>query len=170
MNGIRVFALASMFIGAFATTQVHSQVYLHGQALSLALANKAASAAVEQCAKKGFPVSVAVVDPSGEMRVFLKSDQATIHTKDASFRKAYTIVTFGPVFNLDLSSAVATKIRSNVNGAAFAGIPDILLLPGGVIVRDSQEVIGAIGVSGSPDGMVDEACALAGVDAIRSRM
>jgi len=153
----------------FFVTSARSQVYLHGQGLPLVLATQAANVALQQCAKKGFPVSVAVVDPSGQMRVFLKSDQATVHTKDASFRKAYTIVTFGPIFNLEHSSALAEKFRANPSGAAFAGIPDVLLLPGGAVVRSGSEVVGAVGVSGSPDGMEDEACAQAGVDAIRSK-
>jgi uncharacterized protein GlcG (DUF336 family) len=80
-------------------------------------------------------VSVAVVDPLGEMRVFIKADQATVHTKDSSFRKAYTIVTSGPIFHLDCSTEVAQKFQSNPYGSAFSEIPEILLLPSGVAVR-----------------------------------
>ena len=45
--------------------------------------------------------------------------------------------------------------------------PDIALLPGGVAIKVGDEVVGALGVSGSPGGDKDEACAQAGVASIK---
>src|SRR5680860_251639 len=58
--------------------------------LPLSLAKKAASAAVEQCTKDGYRVSVAVVDRAGVVRALLREDGAGPHTVDSSRKKAYT--------------------------------------------------------------------------------
>jgi uncharacterized protein GlcG (DUF336 family) len=171
MSKIRFMSLWLAVTGlSLAVQAAQAQVYMHGQGLPLALASQAAMTALNQCAAKGFPVSVAVLDPSGEMRVFLKADQATVHTKDSSFRKAYTIVTLGPIFHSDHSSEVAKKLQSNPYGSAFTEIPNILLLPGGAAVRVKGEIVAGIGVSGSPNGTDDEACAQAGIDAIQAKL
>jgi uncharacterized protein GlcG (DUF336 family) len=46
----------------------------------------------------------------------------------------------------------------------------ILPLPGGLAIRAGDEVVGAIGVGGAPGGDKDERCALAGIEAIQSRL
>jgi uncharacterized protein GlcG (DUF336 family) len=43
----------------------------------------------------------------------------------------------------------------------------VLLVAGGVPIVAGEEVVGAVGVSGAPGGDRDEACARAGVDAIK---
>ena len=57
-----------------------AQVRGSGWELPLTLANEAALEAVRACAEKGWPVSVAVVDVSGETRVLVKGDHSTTHT------------------------------------------------------------------------------------------
>ena len=46
----------------------------------------------------------------------------------------------------------------------------ILILGGGLPIEIQGEVIGAIGVGGAPGAHLDEACALAGVQAIGGEM
>ena len=58
--------------------------------LPLALAQKAASAALAKCEEGGYRVSVAVVDQGGNVKVLLRGDGAGPHTQDSSARKAYT--------------------------------------------------------------------------------
>jgi uncharacterized protein GlcG (DUF336 family) len=41
---------------------------------------------------------------------------------------------------------------------------------GGVPISAGTEVVGAIGVGGSPGGDKDEACAVAGIDKIKDRL
>ena len=55
--------------------------------LPLSLAAKAASAALDQCAKDGYRVSVAVVDRAGTVRSFLRADGAGPHTVESSQKK-----------------------------------------------------------------------------------
>lgn len=58
--------------------------------LPLSLATTAASAALDQCAKDGYRVSVAVVDRAGVVRALMRGDGAGPHTVKSSVKKAYT--------------------------------------------------------------------------------
>lgn len=75
-----------------------------GYTLPLNLAVEAAKEAVHFCEASGYHITATVVDMSGQVKVQLKGDRSTIHTKDTAFRKAYTVVTLGPVFKLDTST------------------------------------------------------------------
>ena len=138
-----------------------------GYSVPLAVAVKAATKAIATCASGGYPVSAVVVDPSGVIKLEAKGDHSTVHTTTSAFRKAYTVVTFGPIFRFDASSAFATLVAKNPNGAALATLPDIAPLAGGVAIKVGDEIVGALGVSGSPGGDKDEACAEAGVASIK---
>jgi uncharacterized protein GlcG (DUF336 family) len=46
----------------------------------------------------------------------------------------------------------------------------MLFRAGGVVIKQGDEVIGAIGVGGAPAAAQDEACANAGIDKIRDRI
>jgi uncharacterized protein GlcG (DUF336 family) len=162
------FSLA--FAAAFAVFPLGSaiaQVGESGYSLSLALAVKAATKAIATCASSGYPVSAVVVDTSGVIKLEAKGDHSTIHTTTAAFRKAYTVVTFGPIFRFDASSAFAALVAKNPNGAALGALPDIAPLAGGVAIKSGDEVVAALGVSGSPGGDKDEACAQAGAASIK---
>ena len=159
-------ALVAAFT-AFPLGGAIAQVGESGYSLPLALAVKAATTAIATCASNGYPVSAVVVDPSGVVKLEAKGDHSTIHTTTAAFRKAYTVVTFGPIFRFDASSAFAALVAKNPNGAALAALPDIAPLAGGVAIKVGDEVVSALGVSGSPGGDKDEACAQAGVASIK---
>ena len=92
------------FVAAFAVFPLGSaiaQVGESGYSLPLALAVKAATKAIATCASNGYPVSAVVVDTSGVIKLEAKGDHSTIHTTTSAFRKAYTVVTFGPIFRFD---------------------------------------------------------------------
>jgi uncharacterized protein GlcG (DUF336 family) len=148
-----------------------AQVGESGVTLPLSLALEAAAEAVRSCEVHGYAVSAAVVDTSGVLKVQLKGDHSTIHTQDSSFRKAYTVVSFGPLFNLDTTAQIA-KLASNPSGPgpALTSLPNVLALAGGVAIKRNNEIIAALGVGGSPGGAKDEACAEAGVAKIRDRV
>ena len=154
-------------LAAFPLGSATAQVGESGYSLPLALAMKAATKAIATCASDGYPVSAAVVDTSGVIKLEAKGDHSTILTTTSAFRKAYTVVTFGPIFRFDASSVFAALVAKNPNGAALATLPDIAPLAGGVAIKAGDEVVGALGVSGSPGGDKDEACAQAGVASIK---
>jgi uncharacterized protein GlcG (DUF336 family) len=163
--------LTLAFVTALAVLPLGSaiaQVGESGYALPLALAAKAATNAIATCASNGYPVSAVVVDTSGVIKLEAKGDHSTILTTTSAFRKAYTVVTFGPIFRFDASSAFAALAAKNPSGAALATLPDIALLPGGVAIKVGDEIVAALGVGGSPGGDKDEVCAQAGVESIKA--
>lgn len=130
--------------------------------LPLALASKAALAAVEQCRKDGYKVSAAVVDRAGVVRALLRADGAGSHTADSSRKKAYTAASLRrPTTELAelIAKVPAIQALRDMN-------EDILILGGGLPIEYDGDVVGAIGVGGAPGGHLDEACAQAGLDAI----
>ena len=155
----------------FLVMQVNpAQAESGGYVLPLGLAVEAATEAVNACERAGHRVSVAVVDASGVVKLFAKGDKSTIHTKDSSFRKAYTVVTMAPIFKFDTTGQFVEKLAKNPATPALASIPDIIILPGGVAVRAQGEIVAAIGVGGAPGGDKDEVCAQAGLAKIIDRL
>ncbi|MBB6244433.1 MULTISPECIES: heme-binding protein [unclassified Rhodanobacter] len=163
MNRLVWLAVALCALGG----EVHAQQQYE---LPLNLALQAAQGAVEYCAARGYHVGAAVVDMSGEMRVLLRSDGSTVHTKDTAFRKAYTVVTLGPVFKFDTSSQAAAAFNGKPSEPSFLTIPNIALLPGAVAIKANGAIVAALGVGGAPGGDKDEACAAEGVRTIAGKL
>ncbi|MEW6543113.1 MAG: heme-binding protein [Nitrospirota bacterium] len=130
--------------------------------LPLALAQKAASAALDKCTKDGYRVSVAVVDRAGVLRVLLRGDGAGPHTTDSSRKKAYTAASLRrPTSELaELIAKVPTlQALREMNR-------NVLILGGGLPIEVGGEVVGGIGVGGAPGAHLDDACSQAGLDSI----
>ena len=166
MQGRYSLALVATF-AAIPLGSAVAQVGESGYSLPLTLALKAATNAIATCASNGYPVSAAVVDTSGVIKLEAKGDHSTIGTMTSAFRKAYTVVTFGPIFKFEASSTFAALAAKNPAGPALGTLPDIALLPGAVAIKAGDEIVAALGVGGSPGGDKDEACAQAGVASIK---
>ena len=133
--------------------------------LPVALANKAASAALEKCRQDGYRVSVAVVDRAGLIRTLMRGDGAGPHTTDSSSKKAYTAASLRrPTSELAemISKMPALQSLRDMN-------EKMLMLGGGLPIEIGGEVIGGIGVGGAPGANFDDACAQAGLDALKNR-
>jgi uncharacterized protein GlcG (DUF336 family) len=161
---------AAALVAAVIPSLAQAQVNQSGYSIPLELATVAAQEALRACGANGYPVTVTLVDVSGVQQVVLRGDHTTIHTRDSSFRKAYTIVTVGPLFKLDASSAFAELAQRNPSAAQLATLPNMIALPGAVAIRAHGEIVGGLGVAGSPGGDKDEACAQAGVAKIKSQL
>jgi uncharacterized protein GlcG (DUF336 family) len=166
--GCAMGALGAVLINA--ATPVEAQVQLSGRTLPLELALDGAREALRSCESSGFRVSVSVVDAEGVERVVLRGDHSTIHTHETAFKKAYTIVTLGPIFGATTTGALTDRISKTPTGPALASVSNVILLAGGVAIRSGDETIAALGVGGSPGGALDEACAAAGVTMIQERV
>ncbi|HET7490905.1 MAG TPA: heme-binding protein [Bradyrhizobium sp.] len=165
-----LFKVGMIVAMASAAIPAEAQIAKSGYALPLSLAMEAAAEAVRACESNGYAVSASVVDPSGVVKVQAKGDHSTIHTRDSSFRKAYTVVTLGPIFHFDTSGVFAEMVAKNPAGPALASLPDIFPLAGGVAIKAGDEIVAALGVGGAPGGDKDEACARAGVTKIQDRV
>ncbi|MBV9201681.1 MAG: heme-binding protein [Alphaproteobacteria bacterium] len=156
----------------FSTMPAHAQVSQSGYVLPMNLALQAALEAVDACKAKGWDVTATVADVAGTPEVVLRGDHATIHTKDTAYRKAYTIVTMGPIFHLTATSQFATLLSkySPLAGQALASTPNVVALPGGAAIEAHGEIVAGLGVGGSPGGENDEICAKAGVAKIQDSL
>jgi len=158
-----VMAILALALGA---RSAGAATLLDQKVLPLSLATEAAQAAVAACRQKGFHISAAVTDQDGLMRALLRDDGAGPHTLDSSVKKAYTAASLG------VSTGVLTKIM--VEHPDATGLRDmnnrILIMQGGLPIKAGAEVIGGIGVGGTPGGDTDEACARAGLEKITDRL
>ncbi len=127
--------------------------------IPLAMAKAIAEAAMDKCIALGFRVSVVVVDRAGLPLVMLRGDGAGLHTPEGADRKAYTARTFG--------TSSAQFVQRMLNDPASAGSKEysrVLAISGGLPIKVGDEVVGAVGVSGSPGR--DDECSQAGIDRV----
>ncbi|MGB6984882.1 MAG: heme-binding protein, partial [Candidatus Aquilonibacter sp.] len=128
----------------------------------------AAQEAVNVCLAKGWDVTATVVDVDGIPKVVLRGDHSTIHTRDTAYRKAYTIVTMGPIFNYNNTGQFVELVQHSRNGPVLATMPNVTALSGGVAIKAHGEIVAGLGVGGSPGDTRDEICAEAGVAKIQN--
>jgi len=126
--------------------------------LSLPAALAIAQTAYETCSGQGYHVSVTVVGREGEVLVQLRGDNASPHTMENSFRKAYTARTFRVP-----SGEIVKRLKDNPQ-LALIHLANVIAAQGALPIMLGEEVIGAAGVSGAPGGEKDEACVKAGID------
>jgi len=109
------------------------------------------------------PLTVAVVDDGGSMKAFAREDGpgAALRPQIAT-GKAFGAVGMG------LSSrAISERVVERPHfGVALVGASEgrLVPVPGGVLIKDGDEIIGAVGVSGDTSDN-DEAAAIAGIEA-----
>jgi uncharacterized protein GlcG (DUF336 family) len=131
--------------------------------LTLAMAQAIANGAMEKCKSMGFKVSVAVVDRAGLQMVMLRGDGAGLHTPEGADRKAYTARTFRAP-----SVAFLKRVTSDPAAHASEEYARVLALPGGLPIKVGDDVVGAVGVSGSPGK--DDDCGQAGIDKVADQL
>ena len=138
-----------------------AQAYVTERTLSFNAALDMATAALEQCRKDGYRVTVTVLNRAGRTTVVLHDTGANPHTIENSLRKAYTSLT--------------TRVPSGEYGKRVSANPpphSQLLLDkmttgeGALPIMSGKELIGTIGVSGAPGGHLDAACAQVGINKI----
>jgi uncharacterized protein GlcG (DUF336 family) len=155
---IRIALVASACAVAMpATAQLATQ-----KALSYNMIKQIAEGAVEACQAKGYAVSVTVVGRDGGILAQIRGDGAAPHTMENSRRKAYTALTFGAP-----SADFAKQVATNEGARQRATLPGIIGIGGGLPIKAGKEVLGGVGISGSPGGN-DEPCSKAGIDRVAS--
>ena len=127
------------------------------------MAQTVANAALAQCESMGFKVSVTVLDRDGLAVVMLRGDGAGLHTPEGSDRKAYTARTFGRP-----SAEFAKRMIDEPASVGSRSYTRVLALGGGLPIKAGNDVIGAVGVSGSPGK--DDVCSQAGIDKVEDQL
>ena len=135
------------------------------RAARMKLALDSARAALGECRKRGYQVAVAVVDRFGVTQVMLRDRFAGAHTPATATGKAWTAASFRTGTG-DLQAIS----QPGMPQAGIRQLPGAVVIGGGMVVEAGGSLIGAIGVSGAPGGEADEACAKAGIDAIKDKL
>jgi uncharacterized protein GlcG (DUF336 family) len=126
---------------------------------------KAARAALARCRANGYQVSVAVTDRMGVVQVLLRDRFAGPHTVDMASAKAYTAVSFRTN-----TTELAEATQPGKSQSGIRNRPGVAAVGGGLMIEAGGSLLGAIGVSGAPGGKEDDACAAAGIAAIREEL
>jgi uncharacterized protein GlcG (DUF336 family) len=126
--------------------------------ITLEVARRVIAAAERKATEIGQPMNIAVADAGGNLVAHVRMDGAWIGSIDISIKKAWTARAFD----------LATKdlAANSQSGDQFFGIhasndARVMHFAGGVPLRESGKVVGAIGVSGG-SGEQDQAVAEAG--------
>ena len=135
------------------------------KSLSPELALELARAALGECRKRGYQAAVAVVDRFGVTQVMLRDRFAGAHTPATAAGKAWTAASFR-TNTTDLFALTQPCMPQ----AAVRNLPGAVILGGGLVIEAGGSLVGAVGVSGAPGGDADDACAKAGIDAVRDRL
>ena len=150
-----------ILLGASASAAAQDATY-SVRLLTPETALKAAQAALAKCRADGYQVAVAVVDRSGILQVLLRDRFAGSHTPEMATAKAWTAVSFRTN-----TSAIAEETQAGKPMSGIRSRPGVAAVAGGRLIEAAGALLGGIGVSGAPGGDRDDACADAGIAAIR---
>jgi uncharacterized protein GlcG (DUF336 family) len=155
--------LAGVVMIAALSSPACAQGVIAEKTVSLKMAQAIANGAMEKCQEMGYKVSVTVLDRGGLPIVMLHGDGAGLHTNEGSDRKAFTARTFSAP-----SAAFVKRMMDNPAAVGSRQYTRVLALGGGLPIKVGDEVIGAVGVSGSPGK--DDVCSQAGLDKVAGQL
>jgi uncharacterized protein GlcG (DUF336 family) len=101
-------------------------------------------AATAKAKEIGVPMAISIVDESGVLKAFRRMDSAPLLSVDIATNKAYTSVSFGiPTHGwFDFIKNDPPLLHGIVH------TPRLVVFGGGFPIRENEQVIGGIGVSG----------------------
>jgi len=159
-SAILASALSLIITAALAQGATHMVRVLTPEA-----ASKATQAALASCRQQGYQVAVAVVDRFGIAQAMVRDRFAGAHTPETAVNKAWTAVSFRTN-----TSELARATQAGQPSSGIRQIPRFVGVGGGMTIEAGGSLIAGIGVSGAPTGDADEACAKAGIAAIRDEL
>lgn len=123
-------------------------------------------AGAREAERQGVAVSLAVVDAGGVLKGFVRMDGAEIAGEILAVDKAYTAVS-----NRTSTAELAELAQpgGELYGLAANGRGRYVIIPGGLPVRDGEEVVGGLGVSGAAAAR-DVSCATAALEVLEARI
>lgn len=134
----------------------------YGLTISQANAMKAAAAAQAQAEKLGINVVITIVSPSGDLIHLTKMDKAQFGSIAVSQAKARAAAAFRRP-----SKAFEDAVAGGGPGLTVMTLPGVIASAGGVPIMQDGKIVGAIGCSGAPRGVIDEEACKAGADAVK---
>jgi uncharacterized protein GlcG (DUF336 family) len=155
--------LASFAVATVLSASAGAQGIVTQKNISLALAQIIANAAIDQCRSMGYKISVTVVDREGLPLVMLRDDGAGLSTPEGSDRKAYTARAFSQP-----SADFVKRLQDRPDTVGSRHYSRILALAGGLPIKVGDEIVGAVGVSGTPGK--DDDCSQAGINKVADQL
>ena len=155
--------LAGFAVAAVLSSPAGAQGIVTQKNITLALAQTIANAAIAQCRSMGYKISVTVVDREGLPIVMMRDDGAGLNTPEGSDRKAYTARAFN-----QSSAAFVRRLEDRPDTVGSRQYTRVLALAGGLPIKVGDEIVGAVGVSGTPGK--DDACSQAGIDKVADQL
>jgi len=151
--------LAGIAVAAVLSPPAGAQGIVTQKNITLELAQTIANAAIAQCRSMGYKISVTVVDREGLAVIMMRDDGAGLSTPEGSDRKAYTARAFSQP-----SAAFVKRLQDRPDTVGSRHYSRVLALAGGLPIKAGDEIVGAVGVSGTPGK--DDDCAQAGIDKV----
>lgn len=159
LNKYLVMGLMLGFVAGPAHAEEHA--LFTTKSLTPETALKAVSAAMDKCRAEGYQVAVSVVDRMGNQQAMLRDRYAGAHTPETARRKAWTATSFRTN-----TSDLVEPTQAGTQQSGVRQVSGALMLGGGMLIDAGGSLVGAIGVSGAPNGDADDVCARAGIAAI----
>ena len=159
---VALVALAAMAVGTMPAPARGADV-MPTHRLSAQLATDIAVAAIAACTKLTYNITATVVDSDGVVQALIRGDGAGIHTVQTAQDKAFTAVTYGRP-----GSEVAKGFTANPTAGVVLKEPRLIPSDGGLPIKIGNEVVGALGISGSPGK--DEVCGNTALDTVKARL
>lgn len=155
--------LPLMLLGLFMSTSAFSADIITQKNIGLEAANDIAKLSIDACRESGFNVSAVVVDKHGNIRSVMRDDLAAKYTIEIAQRKANMVVMSG------MDSGGFREARADIQ-QELNHIEGLIVMEGGLPIRASGSLIGAVGISGAPGGDKDAACAAAALEEMEERL
>jgi uncharacterized protein GlcG (DUF336 family) len=131
---------------------------------TLTITAETANKIIADCARKagemGKKMAIAICDPSGIQKAFLRMDGAPLLAVNIALDKAYTAAAFG--ISTDTWHEFIKNDPPLATGVVH--VPRLIVFGGGYPIRVNGELIGGVGVSGGHYSD-DMACARYGLEA-----
>ena len=131
----------------------------HGTPITLEHAKRVADAAEAEARRNGWPMAIAIAEPTGALVYFAKMDKVQYASIELAKAKAETAARYRR----------PTKMFTDALGNGhlmFLTFPGLCAAPGGLPLIADGKLIGAIGVSGGA-GHQDDIVAAAGANALK---
>jgi len=126
--------------------------------ISLERAKRVAAAAEAEAKKNGWPMAIAIAEPTGALVYFLKMDDVQYASIELAIAKAKTAAMYRR------PTKMFTEALGN-DHLMFLTFPNLCAAPGGLPLVVDGKLVGAIGVSGGA-GHQDDIVAQGGVSAL----
>lgn len=122
------------------------------RSVSLEAADALVDAALSAAQETGIDAAVAVVDATGHLRAFKRSDGAAFLTAEVAIAKAWTSASYG------YHTHEWNEYVTDPKVAPMVTLPQLMAVGGGYALFDDGHLVGGLGLSGGSHEQDQDAC------------